>query len=220
MGECVPRRLTLPAALELVRHPARGRDRLLLGLTGPPGAGKSTVAARLEQAAAGAARAVAVVGMDGFHLDGDTLAARGLASVKGAPETFDADGFVALLRQLRTTPPEAVPVPGFDRAREQTVPAATNVAAATELVIVEGNYLLLDGPWRPVRDVLDQVWFVDVPGDVRVPRLVARHVEHGRSRADAEEWVHRSDEANARLVAAARDRADAVLAVGEGDDAA
>jgi pantothenate kinase len=191
---------------------AGGTDRFLLGLTGPPGVGKSAVAAALVEAFAaesGADRAVAV-GMDGFHLRQAELRRLRLEHVKGAPETFDAVGFVHLLRRLRDTR-EVVTAPAFDRCVEEPVPAAVAVRPSHRLVVVDGNYLLLDGPWAPIRDLLDEVWHLRLPTEVRVPGLVARHVAHGRTPPAAHEWVHRSDEANAQLVEAAADHADAVV---------
>lgn len=199
----------------------RTEGRCLLGLAGPPGVGKSTFSAALVRAWTGgsagdrvaAGRTAVVVGADGFHLSNQALADRGLADVKGAPETFDVDRFVALLRRLRSTDESTVRGPGFDRLRERTVPDAIEIPATTGLVVVEGNYLLCNGAWRPVRELLDEMWFLDLPDHVRVPRLVARHVAHGRTPEQAREWVQRSDEANARLVARTRPRADAVIAV-------
>jgi pantothenate kinase len=191
---------------------AGGTDRFLLGLTGPPGAGKSALAEALVEAFEaeyGDVRAVAV-GMDGFHLRQDELRRLRLEHVKGAPETFDADGFVRLLRRLRDTS-GPVRAPAFDRAVEEPVPSAVSVLPSHRLVVVEGNYLLLDGPWAPVRELLDEVWQLRLPTDVRVPGLVARHVAHGRTPVAAHEWVHRSDEANARLVETAAVHADAVV---------
>lgn len=206
-------RTLLPDLERLTARP----QRLLLGLAGAPGVGKSALASALAEAfgAGDAARGTGgpggacVLGMDGFHLPQAVLVRRGLDQVKGAPETFDAEGFVAVVRALRERVEVSAPV--FDRVREEPVPDAVTVGPAHRLVLVEGNYLLLDGPWRPVRGLLDEVWHLRLPDSVRVPGLVARHVAHGRSRAEAKEWVHRSDEANARLVAAAAHRADAVV---------
>jgi pantothenate kinase len=180
--------------------------------------GKSTLAAAVMAAYerdAGAGTA-AVVGMDGFHLRQAELVRRGLTDVKGAPETFDADGFVSLLRRLRD-PRSVTSVPVFDRSIEEPVADALTIRPEQRLVVVEGNYLLLDDVWRPVRDLLDAVWHLHLPDDLRVPDLVARHVEHGRSAEAATEWVLRSDEANARLVATAASRADVVVDMRTGE---
>ncbi|KMO94682.1 nucleoside/nucleotide kinase family protein [Streptomyces roseus] len=189
---------------------AASGGRRILGITGPPGAGKSTLAARLAQAL-GPERA-AVVPMDGFHLAQAELERLGRADRKGAPDTFDAAGYAALLARLRAPAPGTVYAPAFDRSLEEPVAGSIPVGPVVRLVITEGNYLLHDtGEWAALRALLDEVWFLAPDDALRVRRLVERHVRHGKAPARAEEWVARSDEANARLIAADRDRADLVV---------
>ncbi|MFG2094326.1 nucleoside/nucleotide kinase family protein [Streptomyces sp. NPDC048612] len=203
-----PRHL-LSRARRLADSATPGRRRLL-GITGPPGAGKSTLAAHLVAELAGRA---ALVPMDGFHLAGAELSRLGRTDRKGAPDTFDPAGYAALLARLRTPEPDgAVYAPAFDRRIEEPVAGSIAVAPHLPLVVTEGNYLLLDaGPWARVRALLDEVWYVDLDTPERLRRLIDRHEHFGRPRADAERFVHTSDEANARVVAATRDRADLVL---------
>jgi pantothenate kinase len=182
--------------------------RLLVGITGPPGVGKSTTAARLAKASSGI-----VVAMDGFHLANEVLRERGLLDRKGAPSTFDAWAFVVLLRRLRDCDPaEEVFAPAFDRRIDAAVAGAVPVPAAQRLVIVEGNYLLHDAaPWDEVAPMLDVVVHLDLDPAVRRQRLVDRHVAFGRSASDAGRFVAASDEPNARLVERGRHRAHVVL---------
>ncbi|WP_328764744.1 MULTISPECIES: nucleoside/nucleotide kinase family protein [unclassified Streptomyces] len=190
---------------------AASGTRRILGIAGPPGAGKSTLAARLAQEL-GPELAV-VVPMDGFHLARAELERLGRADRKGAPDTFDAAGYAALLTRLRTPGSAAVYAPAFDRSLEEPVAGSIPVGTGVGLVITEGNYLLHDaGEWAAVRALLDEVWFLAPDDALRVRRLVDRHVRHGKAPARAEEWVNRSDEANARLIAAGRSRADLVVA--------
>jgi pantothenate kinase len=187
--------------------------RYLLGLAGPPGAGKSTLATRL---AAVAGRRAAVVPLDGFHLADAELARLGRLGRKGAPDTFDADGYIALLRRLRQAEPGVtVYAPAFGREIEQPIAGSIPVPAAARLVITEGNYLLLDEPpWTMVRGLLDEVWWVDLEAAQRHERLVARHVRWGKTAAAAKRFVAECDEANARAVAPGRERADRVVSPG------
>ncbi|WP_328886337.1 nucleoside/nucleotide kinase family protein [Streptomyces sp. NBC_00316] len=192
------------------RRLARPGHRRILGIAGPPGAGKSTLAAQVVDALAGLA---VLVPMDGFHLAQAELDRLGRAGRKGAPDTFDAAGYAALLRRLRA-PGEPGPVyaPVFDRTLEEPIAGAVPVPPHIPLVVTEGNYLLHDdGPWEPVRELLDEVWFLDLDPAVRVRRLVDRHVRFGKPRPYAERWVAGSDEANARLVDRGRDRADLLV---------
>ena len=195
---------------ELAALLADGR-RKLLGLAGAPGSGKSTLAQAIAAALPGQAQ---VVPMDGFHLAQAELERLGRAGRKGAPDTFDAAGFVALLRRLRAQAPgdPAVYAPAFRRELEEPIAGAIAVASDTRLLITEGNYLLLDeGPWAEVAPLLDACWYVEVDETRRLEWLVQRHVQFGRNRSEALAWVATSDEPNARRIEATRTRAQRVL---------
>lgn len=178
----------------------------MLGITGAPGAGKSTLAALLA-----ARLGATVVPMDGFHLADDELVRRGLRDRKGAPETFDAEGYAALLARVRGR--EAlVMAPSFERTLEQPLAGSLPIAGDAALVVTEGNYLLLDdGAWPRVRAQLDSVWHVVTDDTLRLERLVARHVRFGKSPEAARAWVAQVDQPNAVLIEAAASRADLVL---------
>jgi pantothenate kinase len=189
--------------------PPPGPSRWLLGISGAPGAGKSTLASFLVERLG---RRAAYVPMDGFHLADVELARQGILDRKGAPETFDPLGYAALLERLRARPSETVYAPGFDRELEQPLAGAICVPPSVDVVVTEGNYLLLDDPgWREVRARLDEVWHVCCDEHLRHERLVDRHVRFGKSRGEAQEWVTRVDGPNAALVEAAAQRADRVL---------
>ena len=187
---------------------ARAKRRIL-GITGAPGVGKTTYA--LAQVSRSGALA-AYVPMDGFHLADVTLTALGRLDRKGAPDTFDAWGYAALLRRLHDERDHVVYAPGFERHLEQPIAGAVAVPPEADLVVTEGNYLLLDRPeWRAVREQLDEVVHLVTDDDVRRRRLVTRHVEFGKTFAEAEAWVARVDDANAALVEAAAHRADRIV---------
>ena len=190
------------------------QGRTVLGITGPPGAGKSTLTTALLSTL-GSRLGVEAVGhlpMDGFHLADVQLDRLGLRDLKGAPDTFDVDGYVAALRRLHDEPDRTLYAPGFERDLEQPIAAAIAIPPSARLVVTEGNYLLLpkDG-WERVRPLLAETWFVQVADDVRRERLVRRHEEFGKSAEAARAWVAGVDEPNARLIAATRDTADLVV---------
>ncbi len=213
MNDTAPKREPKPplAAKHLARLQAlmAGGGRKLLGLVGAPGSGKSTLATALQDALPGTSQ---IVPMDGFHLANAELARLGRADRKGAPDTFDSAGYVALLRRLREQPADAdahiVYAPEFRREIEEPVAGAIAVLPTTQLVITEGNYLLLQlGAWREVAGLLDEIWYVDVDDTLRSQRLLRRHEQFGRSPEAARAWVAATDEPNARLIEATRPRA-------------
>ncbi|MCE3554766.1 nucleoside/nucleotide kinase family protein [Pseudonocardia sp. RS11V-5] len=182
--------------------------RALLGIAGAPGSGKTTLAAHLAAAVPGAVH----VPMDGFHLADVALDRLGRRDRKGAPDTFDAAGYLALLRRLRAGEPGPVYAPMFERDLEQPLAGAIAVPPEARLVVTEGNYLLLpDAPWPAVAAELSEVWFCDLREDLRLRRLVDRHVRFGKAPEVAEEWVRRVDGPNAERVVATRDRAHVVV---------
>jgi pantothenate kinase len=196
---------------------AEEQQRVILGIAGSPGAGKSTLVEQLlarieERKGPGWA---AHVPMDGFHLADEQLRRIGALGRKGAPDSFDAVGYAHLLERIAVETDAPVYAPGFDRTLEQPLSAALVVLPAARLVITEGNYLLLDDPaWQRARRAMDRVWFVSSEEAQRVERLVARHVEFGKSPDAAKAWVAGSDQPNADLVSPTAATADLVIVNG------
>ncbi len=207
-----PPTLDTAAALDAVTELVRANDRIIVGLTGPPATGKSTAADQLARGCRERGIRTVVVPMDGFHLAQAVLDERGWAPVKGAPHTFDAVGYVELLARIRRERERTVWAPAFDRSLEEPIAGAIEVAPDAQVVITEGNYLLLpDAPWSAVPGLLDAVWYVETPDDLRRERLIERHRSYGRSLAEASQRALGSDERNAELVRSTRERADAIL---------
>jgi pantothenate kinase len=197
--------LTVQDLIERARGLGTAGRRRMLGITGAPAAGKSTLAATLAQALAPDA---VLVPMDGFHLAASELHRLGRHERKGAPDTFDAAGYVALLHRLRANAEDVVYAPEFRREIEEPIAGAIAVPREVPLVITEGNYLLL---WPQARTLLDEVWFVEVDEHARLERLIARHMAYGRTRTEAEGRAYGSDQHNAELIAASRDGADLIV---------
>lgn len=203
----------------------RSPGRILIGITGPPGSGKTTLASMLVERIAGPAAAALPAGvpawadtpaahvpMDGFHLADVELSRLGLSARKGAPETIDAGGYAALLRRIIAN--DQVWAPGFERTLEQPIAQKLPVTNHTRVVVSEGNYLLLNDPkWREVRSAFNEIWFCQLDDAKRIERLIARHVQFGKSARAARDWVSRSDERNAKLIIATKPSADLIIDV-------
>ena len=201
-------------AAALVARDDEAGERAVLGIAGPPGSGKSTLGEHLADAVAALGVGVVRVPMDGFHLADGELVRLGRRGRKGAIDTFDVDGYAALLRRARTVRARTVYAPDFDRSLHQPVAGSIPVLPEARLVITEGNYLLSPDPaWRAVRGLLDEVWYCDLERDERVRRLVARHERFGKAPDVALDWVAAVDEPNAAAIAAWSGTADLVVDV-------
>ena len=189
-------------------------SRVIVGICGAPGAGKSTLAALLaDELNAVEPGTAVVVPMDGFHLAASVIAVDDRATRRGAPDTFDPDGYAALLRRLREHVEPVVYAPEYRREIEDSVAGAIPVPIQCRIVITEGNYLLHHEPaWRRVRECLDEVWFLEAPSEeLRVSRLIERHENFGKTHEHALKHVLETDERNALLVASHREAADLIL---------
>ncbi|HEX5594524.1 MAG TPA: nucleoside/nucleotide kinase family protein [Micromonosporaceae bacterium] len=204
-----PHVLTLDQLVERARTLAEAGPRQLLGIAGAPGAGKSTLAAQLVAALGESA---VLVPMDGFHLAEAELHRLGRHARKGAIDTFDGDGYLALLQRLREPDDTIVYAPEFQRSIEEPIAGAIPVPPSVRLVVTEGNYLLVpDGPWARVRELLDEAWYLDADADDRLRRLTERHIQFGRSAAEAAARASGPDQVNADLIATTAHRADLVV---------
>lgn len=206
---------TLPALVaELVTHvlAALPEDRrTVVGLCGPPGAGKSRAAGMLVDTLGGTGIPCGLAPMDGFHLSNRQLDARGRRDAKGAPDTFDVAGFRELLTRIGARPDEVIYAPDFSRTLDEPVAAVHAITPDARVVVTEGNYLLHDaGGWERIGPLLDLVVYLDVPEATLAPRLVHRHRAGGRAAGPARDWVREVDLPNAALVARGRGRADLV----------
>lgn len=207
-SECV----TVDELVARARTLANAGERRILGITGAPGAGKTTVTRQIVSALG--PDLAAFVPMDGFHLSNATLIAWNRRARKGAWDTFDAEGYVHLLDRLQSQTDEVVHAPDFDRDVDESIGSAIPVPPRTPLVITEGNYLLSEqGSWHRVAALLDESWYLDTDDATRLERLTGRHMQHGMSHRDAAAWAAGTDQANAELVARGRARATAIFTV-------
>jgi pantothenate kinase len=207
-----PGRVSLLSELRRRAHELASQSgRTLLGITGPPGSGKSTLARAIVGELGETAR---LVGMDGFHLSQSRLSELARQDRKGAIDTFDGEGFVALVRQLRHPVDDVVSAPEFRRDLEESIPAAIVVQRGVRLVVVEGNYLLVpEPPWGALRGLFDEVWYCERDESARVANLIARHHAYGKSDTEARRWALGSDQRNAALIETTRLRADLIVSI-------
>jgi len=182
-------------------------QRFILGIVGKPGVGKSTFTDYLRDQLSN--ELVAILPMDGFHMSNEKLIELGRRERKGAPDTFDVDDFAETLANVRDSHGVDIRFPIFNREIEASIPSAGLVSAGVKLVIVEGNYLLHDqSGWERIATHLDEAWFLSVDDDLRMERLIARHIEFGKSPEDAKAWSQGTDEVNAKLIQLTQPRAD------------
>jgi pantothenate kinase len=200
------------ALARIQEHLEKASERVLIGIIGKPGAGKSTLSKFLMGKLP--KDLVTVVPMDGYHLSNKVLKDLKRSDRKGAPDTFDVAGFVSLVKRIRSEQSQNIYYPIFDRAIEESIAAQGVVTSATKVVIIEGNYLLHDeGGWEVINDLLDESWMVDVDDDKRISRLISRHIAYGKDPEAAKAWAKGTDEVNAKLIERGRTRADFVVAI-------
>ncbi len=196
----IPVENTITGLVDVIREKAGTHTRFMIGIAGPPAAGKSTTAEAVAEQLRASGETAVVVPMDGFHYDDAVLDQLGLRSRKGSPPTFDCAGFEVLLRRLRASVPD-VAIPVFDRSLELARAGAELVSAQTKFLVVEGNYLLLGyEPWSRLKPLFDLTVFLDVPLEELDRRIVARWDFYGRDRESARAWIDGNDMPNIRHV--------------------
>lgn len=202
---------SLEAALERVISLTNNVDtRVIIGLVGKPGAGKSTLSSYLLKKLP--KDTTALVPMDGYHLSNAQLALLGRRDRKGAPDTFDSYGYADLLQRIKENHNQDIYFPIFHREIEESIAAEGVIHRDTSLVLTEGNYLFLgDAGWNRVAPSLTECWFVDVDDDRRMARLVARHIKFGKSAEEAHAWAHGTDQYNADLIETTKVKADVIV---------
>lgn len=191
---------------------SKSKTRVVIGITGKPGAGKSTTTSKLKEMIPG--EKAVILSQDGYHLSDLQLKSLGRSNIKGAPDTFDSEGFAKILLRVKSEFKNNIYFPIFHREIEESIAAEGLITEKTNVVLVEGNYLLFETyGWGEVAKHLDEIWYLQVDDDLRLSRLVARHIEFGKNPQVAVAWAQGTDEANARLIEKARDKANAFLLV-------
>lgn len=204
--------ITREGALARVSALLDSPHRFILGVVGKPGVGKSTFTQSLNEHLTN--DLVAILPMDGFHMSNEKLIEIGRRDRKGAPDTFDVDDFAKCLADVRDSHGSDIRFPIFEREIEASIPDAGVIPAHAKLVVVEGNYLLHDNfGWEKIGNFLDESWYLDVDDELRMQRLIARHIQFGKTPEAADEWSRGTDEVNARLIEQSRSRATFTVAL-------
>ena len=202
--------LTRNDALARASKLQESSTRFILGIVGKPGAGKSTFTEYLSEHFS--KELVAVLPMDGFHMSNEELIELGKRERKGAPDTFDVESFAKTLAAVKESYGSEVRFPLFEREIETSVADAGLIPAQAKLVLVEGNYLLhFQAGWEQIGGLLDEAWFLNVDEELRMKRLISRHIKFGKSPQQAQEWSEGTDEANARLIQESETRAQYIV---------
>ena len=202
--------LTKEDAKEIVLTLAAGSARTIIGIVGKPGGGKSTLSKFLLKGCD--ETLVSVLPMDGFHLSNKVLKSLGRSDRKGAPDTFDVKGFAEILNRVVHDQANPIYYPIFDRSIEESIAAQGVVLPSTRVVIVEGNYLMHDRDgWQEISPLLNQCWYAYLDEDIRISRLISRHIAFGKDPESAKAWAKGSDQVNADLIESSVARCDFVI---------
>lgn len=194
-------------AKAIVVECASASTRTIIGIIGKPGGGKSTLSKYLLKGMD--PTLVSVVPMDGFHLSNKVLKELGRSDRKGAQDTFDVKGFTTLIQRIKMDSAEPIYYPIFDRSIEESIAAQGVVYPSTRVVIVEGNYLMHDKDgWQEIAPLLDQSWYAFLEEDIRISRLISRHIAFGKDPESAKAWAKGSDQVNAELIETGVGRCD------------
>jgi len=189
---------------------ANASSRVIIGIVGKPGGGKSTLSKYLLKEMD--PTLVSVVPMDGFHLSNKVLKALGRSERKGAQDTFDVKGFTTLIQRIKLDSADPIYYPVFDRSIEESIAAQGVVYPSTRVVIVEGNYLMHDQDgWQEISPLLDQSWYAFLDEDLRISRLISRHITFGKDPESAKAWAKGSDQVNAELIETGVARCDFLI---------
>jgi len=202
--------ITQEEAKAIVVEYAKNSNRTIIGIVGKPGGGKSTLSKYLLKGMD--PTTVSLVPMDGFHLSNKVLKELGRSDRKGAPDTFDVNGFTALIKRIKLDSSDPIYYPVFDRSIEESIAAQGVVYPSTRVVIVEGNYLMHDRDgWQEISPLLDQSWYAFLDEDIRISRLISRHIAFGKDPESAKAWAKGSDQINAELIETGVGRCDFLI---------